>query len=443
MKLWQKNVDSKKEVDLFTVGDDRKFDLLLAPFDVLGTMAHIRMLCETGLLEKADYLVLKQHLTAIYEDIRQQKFSLNEDVEDIHSQIEWMLTQSCGDAGKKVHTARSRNDQVLVDIKLYLRSETEKIVHLSKQLFDLLIELSEKYKEDLLPGYTHFQLAMPSSFGLWFGAYAESISDDLVAVKAAWDVINKNPLGSAAGFGSSFPIDRSMTTRLLGFENMNYNVVYAQMTRGKSEKILLQSLSNLASTLSRFSMDCCIFMNQNFGFISFPEEFTTGSSIMPHKKNPDVFELIRAHCNLIQESPNQLRSLMQNLPSGYQRDYQLTKEVTFPAIKKMKDCIVMMSMMMKNVVIKKGILRDEKYKYLFTVEEMNKLVLKGMPLRDAYRKIGEQVNKGTFKHSGKLHHTHEGSMGNLMNDAIAKEIAKTVKSFHFEKAHQAIQKLLQ
>lgn len=442
MKLWQKNVDSKKEVNDFTVGDDRKFDLLLAPFDVLGSLAHIQMLEKTGLLPKEDFAKLKGHLIALYHEIESGKFQLDEDVEDIHSQIEFLLTKSCGDAGKKIHSARSRNDQVLTDIKLYLRSEIEEIVHLSKKLFDLFIALSDKHKDDLLPGYTHFQLAMPSSFGLWFGAYAESMVDDLITLKAAWDVGNKNPLGSAAGFGSSFPIDRDLTTELLGFESMNYNVVYAQMTRGKSEKILLQALSNLASTLSRCSSDTCIFMNQNFGFVSFPENLTTGSSIMPHKKNPDVFELIRAHCNLIQTTPAQIQSLMQNLPSGYQRDYQLTKEIAFPAVSMIKKCLEMMHLIMSQIIVKKDILKDEKYKYLFTVEAMNKLVLQGVPLRDAYRKIGEEVNKGEFNFSGELNHTHKGSLGNLQNEAIAKMMSKVVNSFPFEKVHHSIQELL-
>lgn len=443
MKLWQKDTDSKKEVDEFTVGDDRKFDLQLAPFDVLGNLAHIRMLQDTGLISTEEFDILKRQLILIYREIESGGFRIDEKVEDIHSQIEWLLTKSCGDAGKKVHTGRSRNDQVMVDIKLYLRDEIETIVRLSKGLFDLWIELSEKHKNDLLPGYTHFQLAMPSSFGLWFGAYGESLSEDLITLKGAWDIVNKNPLGSAAGFGSSFPISRTQTTNLLGFQAMNVNVVYAQMTRGKTERILLQALANIAFTLSKCSMDACIFMNQHFDFIAFPDDLTTGSSIMPHKKNPDVFELIRAHSNLIQTAPAQLQALLQNLPSGYQRDYQLTKSITFPAISKLKDCLKMMHLMMTHIRVKSNLLDDEKYKYLFTVEEMNKLVLDGMPLRDAYGKIGEQVNSGAFKFTGQLHHTLEGSIGNLQNESIVKSMQNTVNSFQFEKVHQAIQKLLQ
>lgn len=443
MKLWQKDTIATKEVDTFTVGRDREFDLLLAPYDILGTLAHIKMLESIGLLTRAEYEELKDALQIIFKDIKEGNFSLNADVEDIHSQVELILTERCGDKGKKIHSARSRNDQVLVDIKLYLRNEIEEIVDLTKELFDLFQQKSEQHKSDLLPGYTHFQLAMPSSFGLWFGAYAESLADDVISMQAAWKIADKNPLGSAAGFGSSFPINRTMTTDLLGFSEMHHNVVYAQITRGKTEKVLLQSISNIASTLSKCSMDAIIFMNQHFGFISFPDDLTTGSSIMPHKKNPDVFELIRAYCNWIQSTPATIQSILQNLGSGYHRDFQLIKEVAFPAISKLKECLSMMQLMIENIRVQKDILQDEKFLYLFTVEEMNKLVLQGVPLRDAYRQIGKQVEDHTFKSSGELQHTHEGSAGNLHNAEIAKMMSKAIEEFHFDRANAALKKLLQ
>ncbi|MEO8720087.1 MAG: argininosuccinate lyase, partial [Ginsengibacter sp.] len=357
--------------------------------------------------------------------------------------VEFILTKSLGDAGKKIHSARSRNDQVILDIKLFLRNEIEELVHQVNDFFNLLQSHSEKYKDYLLPGYTHFQLAMPSSFGLWFGAYAESLVDDLITLHAAWEIANKNPLGSAAGFGSSFPIDRKLTTRLLGFEDLNYNVVYAQMSRGKTEKILSQALANIATTLSRMSMDSCIYLNQNFGFINFPDELTTGSSIMPHKKNPDVFELVRAHCNRIQALPNEISLMLANLPSGYHRDLQLLKESLFPAIKNLKDCIRMAILMFENISIKKDILEDEKYKFLFTVEEMNKLVLQGIPLRDAYKKIGSDVENKTFKTDKKMHHTHEGSIGNLQNNEVSQMMGKVIHRFNFKAVNDALQRLLQ
>jgi argininosuccinate lyase len=364
-------------------------------------------------------------------------------VEDIHSQIEFILTKKLGDAGKKIHSARSRNDQVILDLKLFLRNEIEELVHQVNNFFNLLQQQSEKYKDYLLPGYTHFQLAMPSSFGLWFGAYAESLVDDLITLHAAWEITNKNPLGSAAGFGSSFPIDRKLTTKLLGFEDLNYNVVYAQMSRGKTEKILSQAFANIAATISRMSMDTCIYLNQNFGFISFPDELTTGSSIMPHKKNPDVFELIRAHCNRIQSLPNEISLMLTNLPSGYHRDLQLLKESLFPAIKNLKYCIRMAALMFENIDIKKDVLHDEKYKYLFTVEEMNKLVLQGLPLRDAYKKIGADVENNAFETDKKLHHTHEGSIGNLQNKEIKIMMDNIISRFNFKAVNDALQELLQ
>jgi argininosuccinate lyase len=443
MKLWQKNNETLKEVETFTVGKDRELDLFLAPFDVLGSLAHIKMLNRVGLLSNEELSELQKALKDIYKDIAAGTFILDEDVEDIHSQVEFILTKQLGDAGKKIHSARSRNDQVILDLKLFLRNEIEGLVHDVNRFFNLLLAQSEKYKDHLLPGYTHLQLAMPSSFGLWFGAYAESLVDDLITLHGAWEIVNKNPLGSAAGFGSSFPIDRKLTTHLLGFEELNYNVVYAQMSRGKTERILSQALANISSTLARMSMDACIYLNQNFGFISFPDELTTGSSIMPHKKNPDVFELIRGHCNRIQALPNEIMIMSVNLPSGYHRDFQLLKEHLFPAIKNLKDCFRMATLMIENIEIKKDILNDEKYKYLFTVEEMNKLVLQGMPLRDAYKKIGEEVENNTFKTDMKMNHTHEGSIGNLQNEQIAGMMNKIIKRFDFKKVNDALQKLLE
>lgn len=443
MKLWQKNTDSLKEVETFTVGKDRDLDMFLAPFDVLGSLAHIKMLSSVGLLTNEELNELQKALKEIYKDISSGNFSLEEGVEDIHSQVEFILTKKIGDAGKKIHSGRSRNDQVILDLKLFLRNEIEELVHGVKEFFDLLQRQSEKYKDYLLPGYTHFQLAMPSSFGLWFGAYAESLVDDLITLHGAWEITNKNPLGSAAGYGSSFPINRKMTTQLLGFEDLNYNVVYAQMSRGKTEKILSQALANISSTLARMSMDTSIYLNQNFGFISFPDELTTGSSIMPHKKNPDVFELIRAHCNRIQALPNEISLMLANLPSGYHRDLQLLKESLFPAIKNLKDCIRMATLMFENIDIQKDILNDEKYNYLFTVEEMNKLVLQGIPLRDAYKKIGAEVENKTFKTDKQIKHTHEGSIGNLQNGPIKIMMEKIISRFNFTKVNGALQKLLQ
>jgi argininosuccinate lyase len=443
MKLWQKNTESLKEVETFTVGKDRELDMFLAPFDVLGSLAHIKMLEKVGLLTKEELDELEKALKNIYANIIGGTFSLEEGVEDIHSQVEFILTKQLGDSGKKIHSARSRNDQVILDLKLFLRSEIEQLVRDVNNFFKLLLQQSEKFKDHLLPGYTHLQLAMPSSFGLWFGAYAEGLVDDLIMLHASWEVVNKNPLGSAAGFGSSFPIDRKLTTKLLGFDDLNYNVVYAQMSRGKTERVLSQALANIASTLSRMSMDACIYLNQNFGFISFPDELTTGSSIMPHKKNPDVFELIRGHCNRIQSLPNEIMMMTTNLPSGYHRDFQLLKEHLFPAIKNLKDCLRMATLMFENIEVKKDILSDEKYKYLFTVEEMNKLVLQGMPLRDAYKKIGADVESGTFKTEKKLNHSHEGSIGNLQNEEIKRMMENIINRFNFKAVNDALQKLLQ
>ena len=442
MKLWQKNIASTKEVETFTVGKDRELDMYLAPFDVLGSLAHIQMLQTINLLTSEELSVLQNGLKEIYKDIEAGKFKLDSDVEDIHSQVEMMLTKKFGGTGKKIHSARSRNDQVLVDLKLYMRHEIEMLVHDVKEFFELLIQQSGKYKTYLLPGYTHLQLAMPSSFGLWFGAYAESLADDMITLHAAWEVVNKNPLGSAAGYGSSFPIDRKLTTELLGFNDLNYNVVYAQMSRGKTERIVAQALANFGASLSRLSMDACLYLNQNFDFVSFPAELTTGSSIMPHKKNPDVFELIRAHCNRIQALPNEIMLMAANLPSGYHRDFQLLKEHLIPAFENLRNCLSMATLMIKNIEIKKDILKDEKYKYLFSVEEMNKLVLQGTPLRDAYKKIGIDIENNTFQYNLQLNHTHEGSIGNLQNNAIIEMMNTVISRFDFQKVNEALQKLL-
>jgi argininosuccinate lyase len=445
MKLWQKDKASLQQVETFTVGNDQQFDLMLAPYDVLGSIAHVTMLETVGLLTKDEKNLLVAELKNIYKTINpayHSSFTIHPDVEDIHSQVELLLTQKLGDTGKKIHSARSRNDQVLVDIKLFLRNELQELVLAIQPFFDLLQSQSEKHKDHLLPGYTHLQLAMPSSFGLWFGAYAESLVDDVITIKAAYDVVNKNPLGSAAGYGSSFPINRTLTTQLLGFADLNYNVVYAQMGRGKAERITAQALSNVADTLSRLSMDACLYLNQNFGFISFPAELTTGSSIMPHKKNPDVFELIRSHCNRIKALPNEIMLMTTNLPSGYHRDLQLLKEHLFPAFKTLKDCIEMAGVMLSNIDIKKDILADEKYKYLFSVEEVNKLVNAGMPFRDAYKKVGLDIEAGNFTYNTAVNHAHEGSIGSLCTEAIKKQMQKEIDSFPFASVKAAIEKLI-
>ena len=442
MKLWQKEKASLKEVEQFTVGNDRELDIYLAPFDVLGSLAHIKMLESVGLLSEDELQSLEKALKEIYAQITSGRFKLDEGVEDIHSQVELMLTQKLGDVGKKIHSARSRNDQVLVDLKLYMRGEIEKLVVSTKGLFDLLIAQSEEYKDDLLPGYTHLQLAMPSSFGLWFGAYAESLADDMLTLEAAYRVVNKNPLGSAAGYGSSFPINRQMTTDLLGFDALNYNVVYAQMGRGKTERIVASALANIASTISRLSMDACLYLNQNFAFISFPDELTTGSSIMPHKKNPDVLELIRSHCNRIQALPNEIMLMTTNLPSGYHRDLQLIKEHIIPAFENLQDCLQMTGLMLANIQVKKDILKDEKYALLFSVEEVNKLVLQGIPFRDAYKKVAADIEQGKFSPTQTLQQTHAGSAGDLCNDAIRQMMDDIIQKLNFNKVKIALQQLL-
>jgi argininosuccinate lyase len=441
-KLWQKNSKVAKAVESFTIGNDQAMDLYLAPFDVLGSIAHTTMLFEVGLLTADEQFQLKKALIKIYERIEAGQFKLDAGVEDIHSQVEILLTQELGDIGKKIHSARSRNDQVLVDLKLFLRAEIISLSKAVQSFFELLQAKSEAHKNDLLPGYTHLQLAMPSSFGLWLGAYAESLVDDMTMLQAAFTVVNKNPLGSAAGYGSSFPINRTRTTELLGFETLNYNVVYAQMGRGKAERITATAMANIADTLAKLSMDACLFLNQNFGFISFPEELTTGSSIMPHKKNPDVFELIRSHCNRIKALPNEIMMMTTNLPSGYHRDLQLLKEHLFPALNQLRSCIDMASLMIQHMEVKKDLLEDAKYQYLFSVEEVNKLVVGGMPFRDAYKKVGLDIEAGQFTYSTQIAHVHEGSIGKLCNEEIAKEMKKVVALMPTEKVVQQLNSLI-
>ncbi|PGH40401.1 MAG: argininosuccinate lyase [Candidatus Nephrothrix sp. EaCA] len=440
--LWQKNDASLKEVLDFTSGNDRAMDLFLAPFDVLGSLAHIQMLESIGLLAKDELEKLQAELCAIYKDIIAGKFAIEEGVEDIHSQVEILLTKKLGDIGKKIHSGRSRNDQVLLDIKLFVRHELRVIVQEVKTLFDLLLKLSETHQKKLMPGYTHFQAAMPSSFGLWFGAYAESLADDLIMLQAAYRVVNKNPLGSAAGYGSSFPLNRKMTAELLGFDDLNYNVVYAQMGRGKTERIVAAALANIGATLSKLAMDACLFLNPNFAFISFPDELTTGSSIMPHKKNPDVFEIIRARGNQLLALPNDISLTAANLPSGYHRDWQVLKEKLFPAFAVVKDCLKMTVLMLSHIEIKDNILTDEAYKFLFSVEEVNRLTLQGMPFRDAYKKVGLDIEDGNFHPKKEINHTHEGSIGNLNLKEIQAMMTKELNQFSFEKIDKATAALL-
>jgi len=421
MKLWSKEKTSTTaQIEQFTVGRDREFDLLMASFDVQGSIAHVTMLGEQGLMSPENAAEAVAGLHTILQEINKGDFSIDDSAEDIHSQIEFMLTKRIGEAGKMIHTGRSRNDQVALDIKLFLRSAIAGVKADINDLFDLLINKSNAHRDTLIPGYTHLQIAMPSSIGLWLGAYAESLVDDMEFLLAAYQVANKNPLGSGAGYGSSFPLNRKRTTELLGFSDLNYNAIYAQMSRGKTEKLTAMAIASVAATLSRLAMDCCLYMNQNFGFIFFPDELTTGSSIMPHKKNPDVFELIRAKCNRIQSTPNELTLLINNLPSGYHRDMQLTKEILFPALDELQACISMMKLMISAMQVKADILQDEKYKYLFSVEKVNELVNQGIPFRDAYTQIGNLIDQGKFEFdtSKALHHTHEGSIGNLCNDEI-------------------------
>jgi argininosuccinate lyase len=442
MKLWEKGIETNKLVEQFTVGLDREMDQYIAAFDVLGNMAHIKMLESIGLLEKADLDKLLEELKKIYKTIENGDFIIEDGVEDVHSQVELLLTKKLGDIGKKVHSGRSRNDQVLVDVKLYLRNEIKEIVDLIQILFKTLISQSNKYKEVLIPGYTHLQIAMPSSFGLWFGAYAESLCDDMEFMRAAYKVVNQNPLGSAAGYGSSFPINRTMTTELLGFETLNYNVVYAQMTRGKSEQSVAFGMASLAGTLSKMAMDMCVYNSQNFGFVSFPDEFTTGSSIMPHKKNPDVWELLRGKCNRIKSLPNEIMLLQSNLPSGYHRDLQLLKEIIIPYIYDIKQCLQLSNLMFENIKVNDKILDDPKYNYLFSVEEVNALVLQGVPFRDAYKQVAVKINGGNFTPDKNIKHTHEGSIGNLCNKEISSKFNKVHNEFNFNKVDKTLEDLL-
>lgn len=442
MKLWQKDKEVAGSVERFTVGKDRDMDQFLAEADVLGSLAHTRMLASIGLMDEEDLKAVQTELKAIYREVVEGEFKIEEGVEDVHSQVELLLTQRIGDAGKKIHSGRSRNDQVLVDLKLFFRAEIKNLVENTTALFNLLVNLSEEHKEKLLPGYTHLQIAMPSSFGLWFGAYAESLVDDMELMLAAWKICNKNPLGSAAGYGSSFPLNRTMTTELLGFDSLNYNVVYAQMGRGKTERILAQAMSSVAATLAKLAMDACLFINQNFGFIKFPDELTTGSSIMPHKKNPDVFELIRARCNKIQALPNEVALMTTNLPSGYHRDLQLLKESLFPAFISLNECLEMTTFMLKHISIKEDILEDPKYAYLFSVEAVNEEVLNGLPFREAYKKVGLEIESGNFKAPASVKHVHEGSIGNLCNSQIADSYQAVISNFNFKKVEDAIKALV-
>lgn len=417
-KLWDKGVTADSLVEKFTVGNDRLLDERMAECDVRGSIAHITMLESIGLLTTEELQMLTEELENLLIIIKEGRFKIEQDVEDIHSQVELYLTNKLGDVGKKIHSGRSRNDQVLVDIKLYLKQEILEFKDEVGDLFKLLQSLSDKYKDVLMPGYTHYQVAMPSSFGLWFGAYAETLIDDIHSFVAAWEVVNQNPLGSAAGYGSSFPLDREMTTKLLGFGTLNYNSVSAQLSRGKSERAVANALSSLASTLNKLASDCTIFMNSNYGFISFPDELTTGSSIMPHKKNPDVWELIRANCNRIQSVPNEISLLTTNLPHGYHRDFQLLKDILYPALDKMHMCIKMSMLMLSSVKVNREVINDPKYDYLFTVEEVNRLVLDGVPFREAYKRVGHEVNEGKFIPEKKVAHTHKGSIGNLCTAEI-------------------------
>lgn len=442
MKLWKKSNDSLDSVTQFTAGRDRELDNRLARFDVLGSMAHITMLEQVGLLPKEDLIILLNELRALHARALDGTLLVEEGVEDIHSQVELELTNKLGEAGKKIHSGRSRNDQVLVDIKMYLRDQIFRLVLEISNLFEDLIRLSEKHRNHLLPGYTHLQLAMPSSFGLWFGAYAESLSDDLLSLQAAWRYANRNPLGSAAGYGSSFPLDRELTTRLLGFEGLHVNVVNAQMSRGKTEKLVAQALGNVAATLGRFSMDACVYLNPNFGFISFPDELTTGSSIMPHKKNPDVFEIIRARCNQLQALPGQIAQVMANLPSGYHRDLQVLKEDIFPAFETLNDCIQMTRLMLAGITVRENLLEQDQYKFLFSVEEVNKRVLAGVPFRDAYRQVGQEIEAGMFNPDGHVQHTHLGSIGNPGNELITRYFRANLEAFRFVDVMSALEDLV-
>ena len=431
MKLWNKGFEPDKLIEDFTVGADRELDLRLARYDVQGSMAHIRMLESIGLLESSELPVLLEALERIAQSIERGEFIIEEGIEDVHSQVELMLTRELGDMGKKIHSGRSRNDQVLVDLKLFMRDEMKDVSKAVKRVFDRLQSLSNEHKDTLMPGYTHLQVAMPSSFGLWFGAYAESLVDDLEMVAAAYNIANQNPLGSAAGYGSSFPLNRTMTTELLEFADLHYNVVAAQMSRGKTERAAAYAIASVASTLGKFAMDVCLFMCQNYGFVSFPDNLTTGSSIMPHKKNPDVFEIMRGKCNRLQAVPNEISLLTANLPLGYHRDLQLLKDIIFPATTTLCQCLDMCDFMLEHIIVKQNILDDERYNYLFTVEDVNRLALSGVPFRDAYKEVGMAVQRGEYIPTRSVEHTHEGSIGNLCNDKIAEKMNKVLEKFAF------------
>ncbi len=441
MKLWQKSSCATAEVDRFTVGRDREMDLYLAEADVLGSLAHTRMLASIGLLTEEELADVQRELKSIYKEMEAGDFRIEEDVEDIHSQVELLLTRRIGDTGKKIHSGRSRNDQVLVDLRIYLRQEIYRIVTGVKCLFDTLQGLAEQHREVLMPGYTHLQIAMPSSFGLWFGAFAEGLTDDLAMMEAAYRICNRNPLGSAAGYGSSFPLDREMTTRLLGFDSMAYNVVYAQMGRGKTERVLAQAMSAVAATLNKLATDNCLFLSQNFAFIAYPPELTTGSSIMPHKKNPDVWELLRSKCNRLMALPNEISMMTTNLPTGYFRDLQLLKEVLFPAIQTLKECVGMADYMLRHIEVKRDILSDPKYDYLFSVEVVNRLALSGVPFREAYRQGGLAIENGTYRPEREVHHTHAGSIGNLCLDRVNEQMEAILARFDFERFIRAEEEL--
>ena len=442
MKLWEKSVQVDKDIERYTIGRDREMDLYLAPYDVLGSMAHITMLESIGLLTCDELDILLREMKLIYRDALEGRFVIEEGIEDVHSQVELILTRRLGDIGKKIHSGRSRNDQVLIDLKLYMRHEIEAIVKAVRQLFDMLQMQSERYSNVLMPGYTHLQVAMPSSFGLWFGAYAESLVDDLQVLQGAYRVVNRNPLGSAAGYGSSFPLRRQMTTELLGFDSMAYNVVYAQMGRGKTERIVAQALGGIAGTIAKLAFDACMFSSQNFGFIKLHDAFTTGSSIMPHKKNPDVFELTRAKCNKLQGVPEQIMMITNNLPSGYFRDLQIIKEVFLPTFDELKDILRMVTLMMEHITVNEHILDDPRYDLMFSVEEVNRLASEGMPFRDAYKKVGLDIEAGRFTPVKEVHHTHEGSIGNLCTAEIRALMDRVLEGFNFQKAHDAIAALV-
>ena len=442
-KLWEKNYEINHEIERFTVGRDREMDLYLAKYDVLGSMAHITMLESIGLLEKEELKPLLDELKNIYELCEKGEFVIEDGIEDVHSQVELMLTRQLGDMGKKIHSGRSRNDQVLVDLKLFTRHQLKEIADAVKVLFNELLQKSNQYKKVLMPGYTHLQIAMPSSFGLWFGAYAESLADDMLFLQAAYKMTNRNPLGSAAGYGSSFPLNRTMTTQLLGFDSMDYNVVYAQMGRGKMERNVAFALASVAGTLAKMAFDACMFNSQNFSFVKLPKECTTGSSIMPHKKNPDVFELIRAKCNKIQALPQQVMMIMNNLPVGYFRDLQIIKEVFLPAFDELADCLQMAAYIINKIEVNEHILDNPMYDPIFSVEEVNRLAAAGMPFRDAYKKVGLEIEAGTFHADHNIHHTHEGSIGNLCNDEINALMNNVLKGFNFERMTEAEKKLLE